>query len=128
MGGERASTTRQREKGKICWKCHGTIPPPYPCRERLCAPCGGPVKDVYARFWREGQRWRVALSDMRGESRMRDLTVASPDKLEELARRGGAMKDLAAKQAIETGIRNGAGGFQMSLTDEQFGRVTLGRN
>jgi hypothetical protein len=83
--------------------------------------------NVYARFWRQGEVWRVSLSDMSGNSRMRDYTFAGPGKIESMAKRGGALKDLAAHQALQTGIRNGAGGFQMVLTEEQFGRVTLGR-
>jgi hypothetical protein len=128
MGGERASTRRQRETGKTCWKCRSTIPPPYPWRERLCGKCEAAViHNVYVRFWREGQVWRVALSDMTGDSRMRDFTFASTDKIEALAHRGGALRDLAAKQAFETGIRYGKGGFQMALDDGQFAKVTLGR-
>ncbi|SEB54120.1 hypothetical protein [Terriglobus roseus] len=84
------------------------------------------TRHVYARFWREGLVWRVAFSDMTGEHRMRDLTFASPEKIEALAQRGGAMKDLAAKQGIAVGIRNGAGGFTMILDNNQFAKVSLG--
>jgi hypothetical protein len=63
--------------------------------------------NVYARFRRERLVW-PGLSDMRGENRMRDLTFAGSEKIETLAQRSGALTDLASKQAIETGIRNGA--------------------
>ena len=82
---------------------------------------------VYVRFWREGQVWRVALSDMSGDSRMRYFTFASADKIEAMAHRSGAMKDLAAKQDVQQGIRNGDGGFQMTLDAAQFAKVSLGR-
>jgi hypothetical protein len=64
---------------------------------------------------------------MSGNSRMRDLTFSSPDKIEAMARRGGALRDLAAGQALETGIRSGGGGFTMVLDEGQFQRVTVGR-
>jgi hypothetical protein len=104
MGGERASTTRQRERGKICCRCKSSIPPPYPWRERLCGKCEAAVTyNVYARFWREGLVWRVALSDMSGNSRIRDFTFAGSDKIEALAERGGSMRDLAAKAGHRAG-------------------------
>jgi hypothetical protein len=127
-GGERASTTQQHERGRICWKRRGSILPPHPGREPLRASGGGPViRKVYARYWREGPVWRVALSDMAGESRMRDYTFANAEKIEELARRAGVLNDLAGNQALDTGIRSGAGGFQMGLSEAQFAKVTLGR-
>nr|WP_245536122.1 hypothetical protein [Terriglobus roseus] len=45
-------------------------------------------------------------------SRMRSFTFGDADKIEEMARRGGPLKDLAGSQALETGIRNGAGPFR----------------
>jgi len=40
----------------------------------------------------------------------RTFTFQASDKVEELIRRGGGMKDLAAKQAIEQAINKGRGG------------------
>lgn len=64
---------------------------------------------------------------MWGEHNLRMLAFASPDKIVEMAERAGAPKDLAARQAIELGLRHGKGGFSAKLTEEQFRKLSLGR-
>ncbi len=51
MGTERASTTRQRETGVICCRCHAILPPVY--RERYCKACE-PRHRVYMHFQNAG--------------------------------------------------------------------------
>jgi hypothetical protein len=53
----------------------------------------------------------------------RKFTFATPDKVEELIRRGGGMKDLADRQAVEHGIGMGRGGVYLSLTEEQYRKL-----
>ena len=48
MGGERASTTRMRESGKICCSCKVLLEPP-PARERYCPKCQ-PRHRVYMHY------------------------------------------------------------------------------
>jgi hypothetical protein len=49
----------------------------------------------------------------------RKLTFQTPEKVEELIRRGGGMNDLAGKQAVGHGIEMGRGGVYLKLTGEQ---------
>jgi hypothetical protein len=48
------------------------------------------------------------------------LTFADPGKIIEMAERGGALKDLAARQAIDYGIELGRGSVFLFLTEEQY--------
>jgi hypothetical protein len=51
MGGERASSVRQRYAGKICCECKAPLPPAHRRGERLCDKCGGAGKKrVYMHF------------------------------------------------------------------------------
>jgi hypothetical protein len=53
----------------------------------------------------------------------RKLTFSSPDKILRLAEHAGALKDLAARQAIEHGIEMGRGGVYLMLTPEQYAKL-----
>jgi 2-polyprenyl-6-methoxyphenol hydroxylase-like FAD-dependent oxidoreductase len=53
----------------------------------------------------------------------RKLTFATSDKVLQLIERAGALKDLAARQAIEHGIEMGRGGVYLMLTPEQYGKL-----
>jgi len=50
----------------------------------------------------------------------RKLNFGTPDKIVELVRRTGSLKDLACRQALEHGIEMGRGGVFLNLTDEQY--------
>jgi hypothetical protein len=54
----------------------------------------------------------------------RKFTFVTPDKVEELIRRGGGMRDLADRQAVEHGIEMGRGGVYLNLTEEQYRRLS----
>ena len=73
---------------------------------------------VYMRFeWMAG--WRVSFLD--GETVLpRTLFFQSEEKLEELAQRGGALKSLADKQALEHALRMGRGGLYLELSHPQL--------
>jgi hypothetical protein len=53
----------------------------------------------------------------------RTLTFSSPDKILQLAEHAGALKDLAARQAIEHGIEKGRGGVYLTPTREQYAKL-----
>jgi hypothetical protein len=53
----------------------------------------------------------------------RTLTFQTPDKVIELAKRGGALTDLASRQALDYAIQLGRGSVWLHLTPEQYGEV-----
>jgi hypothetical protein len=53
----------------------------------------------------------------------RKLTFQEPEKVIDMAKRGGAVFDLAGRQAIEHGIGIGRGGVWLSLMPEQYGKL-----
>jgi hypothetical protein len=57
----------------------------------------------------------------------RSFTFTTADKIVELVRRVGGVKDLASKQAIELAIEKGQGGVFLSLTDDQYQTLRKGR-
>jgi hypothetical protein len=58
----------------------------------------------------------------------RKLTFADPAKIIEMAERGGALKGLAAKQAIEYAIATGRGSVNLMLTPAQYAALKRSRN
>ena len=57
---------------------------------------------------------------------IRRLTVASPDKVREMAERGGALHNLESKQMLEYGVQSGRGGVTLNLTEEQLAKLKAG--
>jgi hypothetical protein len=57
----------------------------------------------------------------------RKLTFADPPKIVEMAERGGALKDLAAKQALDYAIQMRRGSLYLMLTPKQFVRLCVRR-
>jgi hypothetical protein len=51
------------------------------------------------------------------------VTFASPEKIVEMARRGGADWNLESRAGLQHGIDIGRGGFYLNLTDEQYSRL-----
>lgn len=125
MAGERASTTRQREAGKICWECRTPIDydPTHPHGERLCQRCTQAresKKRIYMSFARK-QGWYCEFVEDGVETPLpRKFTFATEDKVRELVRRCGGLSDLASKQALEYGISSGRGGVYLNPTQEQY--------
>jgi hypothetical protein len=50
----------------------------------------------------------------------RTLTFADAGKIIEIAERGEALKDLAARQALDYGIELGRGSVYLMLTEQQY--------
>jgi len=51
------------------------------------------------------------------------LTLATPEKIIELARRGGAEMKLEDVQAIEYAIQMGRGNLWLNLTEDQYRKL-----
>ena len=56
----------------------------------------------------------------------KQLIFQDPDKIMELAKRGGAAMNLEGRQAIENALRSGRGGVYLNLTGEQYARLCSG--
>jgi len=81
---------------------------------------------VYLAFTRD-RGWVCEFVEESTRTTIRRLTVASLEKVREMAERGGALHDLAAKQALEYGIASGRGGVTLRPTTEQLAKLKVGR-
>lgn len=120
MSGERAVTARRRIAGEICCRCQ--IPLPPPTGERYCNGCS-PCRRIYMSFHLQKQ-WIVGFKepDLKATAgRMRRFETS--DKILALAERGGALKCLADRQALEAAIQKGSGGLWLLLTEDQYNRI-----
>jgi hypothetical protein len=70
--------------------------------------------------------WRVVFFDSGSQQRLRVMHFEDEGRVLELARRGGALTNLEAKQAIERGISNGKGGVFLKLSPEQYAKLDRG--
>jgi hypothetical protein len=126
MGGERASTARQRLSGKICCMCKSSLPAPHTPGEQVCAKCNAersPRRRVYMSFMlQHGWYCQFLEADLK-TSLPKKLSLPDEAKIFELAERGGGMKNLEARHAIQHGIEIGRGGFWLELTDEQYQKL-----
>ena len=119
MGGDQASTTRMRERGQICCSCKVPLQP-LPASERYCARCA-PVLRVYMHFHRAKEGWRVTFLEQDLKTSLkRRLVFQDPEKVIDLAKRGGADLGLAGRQALDSGIGNGRGGLWLKLSEIQY--------
>jgi hypothetical protein len=126
MGGERASGTRQRLAGRICYECKSPLPAPHHAGEHLCFRCElvqAPKRRVYMSFMqRKGWFCQFLEPDLQ-TALPRKLCFADVEKVRELAKRGGGLPDLESAAALEHGIEIGRGGVWLSLTPEQYARL-----
>lgn len=124
MGGERASSVRQRYAGKTCCECKAPLPPPHRGGERLCARCGGAGnKRVYMHFmFRKGWFCQFLEEDLRTPV-PRKVTVADEKKIFEMAKRGGFTLNITGRQELQEAIRKGVGGIWLELTPEQYEKL-----
>ncbi len=126
MSGERASTTRLREMGKICAICGIRLPDPQYPGERRCIACGGKHRVYLTFFLRDGWYCQFLEEDCK-TSLPRKLNFKDPQKVVELIRRTGALRNLETRQAIDHAIENGRGGAWLELTDEQYQKLKTKR-
>ena len=82
-----------------------------------------PSHQVYMYFFKRGG-WQVQFTEADLKTPLsRKLTFADPEKIRELARRGGAWRDSESRQMLEHAIENGRGGIYLRLTPEQYARL-----
>ena len=90
---------------------------------RLGDPCrlNQPRRRLLMSFMLAGEGWRISFleADCR-TSLKRKLVFSEPDKILEMARRGGADLTSAARCDLEHGISIGRGGVWLNLTAEQY--------
>jgi hypothetical protein len=125
---QRPKGVRTRGRGgEICCSCKNRLPPLGPTempRERYCSQCApSQTRRVYMSFMLAGGWHCQFLEPDLKTSLPRKFIFQTSEKVEELIRRGGGMKDLAAKQAVEQAINKGRGGVFLSLTVEQYARL-----
>ena len=78
---------------------------------------------VYMGFMqRDGWHVYFMLPDLKTHL-PRKLTLTDPQKIVEMAKRGGADMNLEGKAALAHAIENGRGGVWLSLSDEQYSRL-----
>jgi hypothetical protein len=79
-----------------------------------------PSHQVYMYFFKRGG-WQVQFTEADLKTPLlRTLTFTDPEKIRELARRGGAWRDSESRQMLEHAIENGRGGIYLRLTPEQY--------
>jgi hypothetical protein len=126
MGGERASTTRQRLAGKICARCHRLLDrTPQLAGERVCDQCAG-SRRVYMTFF-ESHGWIVQFlePDLKTPiGRIRKFNHA--DRVTELIGRTPTSMNLEARNMLEHALAGGRGGMYLDLTGEQYRKLKWG--
>jgi hypothetical protein len=108
--------------GEICCACKRFLPRPHTPGEKYCSQCKPPLKGVYVAFERKVS-WHVVFSDGQTQKRLCTVVFQDEQKLYELAKRGGALTNLEAKQAIELGIASGKGGLFLQLSPDQYAKL-----
>ena len=130
MGGERASSSRQRLSGEICCGCKNRIDKlPWSGGERYCDTCTAahaPRRRLYMSFFLRGGWHCQFLEEDLKTSLPRTLTFHNSDKITEMARKGGAAMQLHDIAAIEHAIANGRGGIWLNLTAGQYAKLKKG--
>jgi hypothetical protein len=124
MGGERASSMRQRYTGKICCECKAPLPPPNHRGERLCDRCGGAGKKrVYMHFiLRKGWFCQFLEEDLK-TALPKTIRFTDDKKIWEMAKRGGFTLNISGRQELQEKIRKGTGGVWLELTPEQYAKL-----
>src|SRR5690242_12737839 len=128
MVGERASKARQRERGQICWGCSTRISSRPQGRERLCHRCAlnQPRHRVLMNFMLTGAGWRISFLEADCKTILnRKLVFSIPDKIFEMARRGGADLTSAGRCDLENGISIGRGGVWLNLSADQYHKLKM---
>lgn len=114
--------TRRRLAGEICCARKAALPraPEHRGGKRWCDKCA-PRRKVYCHFMLAKCGWHCQFLESELQTPLpRKLTFADTDKIVELAQRGGALKDLVAKQALEYAIQTGRGSVYLHLTPAHY--------
>jgi hypothetical protein len=82
-----------------------------------------PAHQVYCYFFKRGG-WQVQFLEADLKSPLpRKLTFTDPEKIRELAKRGGAWRDSDSRQMLEHAIETGRGGIYLRLTPGQYNKL-----
>jgi hypothetical protein len=101
------------------------VPPaPQHSGERRCAECfGSSSRRVYMSFMLRGGWFCSFLEPDLKTALPCKLNFSDKQKLFEIAERGGALRNLETRQAIEHGIEIGRGGVWLELTQDQYEKL-----
>ena len=81
---------------------------------------------IYMYFMcRKGWQCQFLLPDLQTTA-ARPITFQDPAKIVEMAERGNALRDLAAKQAMDYALNMGRGSVWLWLSDEQYAKLRKG--
>jgi hypothetical protein len=70
-------------------------------------------------------RWMCRFIDEDHQTTLsRTPSFASPDKVVEASERGGALRCMRQRKALERAIEKGWGGVLLKLTEEQYTKLT----
>ena len=82
-----------------------------------------PKHRIYMYFFQRSGWYCQFLKEDLKTSLPKTTTLDDPDRLFEIAERGGYLMNLEGRQAIEHAIENGRGGVCLQLTDEQYQKL-----
>ena len=122
VGSERASTTRQRERGQICYRCGVLLTPlpPWTAGERACDGCEPRPHRVLMNFaYRGGWIVHFVANDCRTPI-SRFYKMPDLEALRRLASAGRVEDSRGMENAIEAW---GRGSQFLRLTEEQYRRL-----
>ena len=105
----------------MCGRCRAFLD------ETLCVRCAtapDAKRRIYMNFFHRGS-WIVNF--LEGDLKTpigRIRTFLNADQVREIAKRGGALKQLADHQAFDMAIEYGRGGIYLELTPEQYRKLS----
>jgi hypothetical protein len=118
---------RQVRSGKICAVCKRRLPEPHTIGEQLCGQCRaerGRHRVYMSYMLRDGWQCQFLEQDLKTLLPKR-LHFSSPEKVRELAQRGGCNMNLEARQSLDHGIEIGRGGVWLELSEEQYRKLAI---
>ena len=109
---------RNIQAGRICSSCRTPLPQPHKPGSKQCEQCVGKYL-VYLEFFRCFE-WHCRFWEAGRRRLPRRLTFRDSAKIYEMALRGNARSDKAAREALDLAIEIGRGGVWLRLTDDQY--------
>ena len=109
---------RNIQAGRICSSCRTPLPQPHKPGSKQCEQCVGKHL-VYMEFFRCFE-WHCSFHEAGRRRLPTRLTFRDSAKIYEMALRGNARSDKAAREALDLAIEIGRGGVWLRLTDEQY--------
>jgi hypothetical protein len=111
----------------LCLQSRPAAGPNHRGGERYCDRCSPRRHKAYMHFMlNQGWLCQFLEPDLRTPL-PRQLTFQDPAKIVAMAEGGGALKDLAARQALDYALQMGRGSMWLMLTPEQYAKLTRNR-